>query len=242
MPEYPRSPGFEVVQADAQSYPLDGFDRRFDKRPTIQRGPSIGSGDSVGKVTRSRLIFANACASSNTPYLIENVIGAPLLDLAHSALQGAMFGRLPAGDRTTSTAGSSRFSRSPATGATSKRKGNLVTGEYEGHGRRKRRRPGVDSCRTCKLSRLRDCRTLSSMARCPLLDGDEAHGHRLVLSGRRLGHTGNMLNSLDEQTLKRKKDGSNASPPPAKPPKSPRATSAARSRSPSIVKASSVCS
>jgi len=90
MPEYPRSPGFEVVQADALTYPLDGFDliwaspkcQRY-SAATRQSGDPSSYPDQIAPI-RERL------RSSNTPYVIENVIGAPLLDPI--TLCGAMFG------------------------------------------------------------------------------------------------------------------------------------------------------
>lgn len=84
QPNYP----FTFCQADAMTYPLDGFD-------LIHASPPCQAYSEAGKLrgnehprliepTRSRL------AASGIPYVIENVVGAPLIDPV--MLCGAMFG------------------------------------------------------------------------------------------------------------------------------------------------------
>lgn len=90
MPEYPRGPGFEFVQADALTYPLEGFDliwaspkcQRY-SAATRQSGNPSSYPDQIAPI-RERL------RASRTPFVIENVVGAPLLDPI--TLCGAMFG------------------------------------------------------------------------------------------------------------------------------------------------------
>ena len=90
MPEYPRGPGFEFVQANALTYQLDGFDliwaspkcQRW-SQATRQTGKPKDYPDQIAPI-RERL------HTSGTPFIIENVLGAPLLDPI--TLCGAMFG------------------------------------------------------------------------------------------------------------------------------------------------------
>lgn len=81
---------FEFVQADALTYPLDGFDlvwaspvcKRFSSA-TRTAGTSHRWDDQIAPI-RQRLV------QSGLPYIIENVAGAPLL--SPLTLCGAMFG------------------------------------------------------------------------------------------------------------------------------------------------------
>lgn len=89
QPNYP----YELVQADAMTYPLDGFDF-YHASPPCQpftrashlRDAQGGSPSSLDLLapTRARLIAAGA------PYVIENVPGAPMV--APVVLCGSMFG------------------------------------------------------------------------------------------------------------------------------------------------------
>lgn len=90
MPEYPRKPGFTFIQADALTFPLDGYDfiwaspkcQRYSSA-TRQTGKPESYPDQIAPI-RERL------RASGVPYVIENVLGAPLLDPI--MLCGAMFG------------------------------------------------------------------------------------------------------------------------------------------------------
>ena len=87
QPHYP----FEFHQADALTYPLDGFDA-YHASPPCQAHTMAGQQwRALGKVyteiiplVRERLVLAGK------PYVIENVPGAPLLN--PTILNGAMFG------------------------------------------------------------------------------------------------------------------------------------------------------
>jgi DNA (cytosine-5)-methyltransferase 1 len=89
MPEYPRRPGFTFVQADAFTFPLDGYDfiwaspmcQRYSSA-TRQSGTPEDHPDQIAPI-RERL------RASGKPYIIENVVGAPLLNPI--MLCGAMF-------------------------------------------------------------------------------------------------------------------------------------------------------
>lgn len=90
MPEYPRGPGFTFIQADALTFPLDGFDfvwaspkcQRW-SQATRQTGNPEEHPDQLGPI-RERL------RAAGVPYIIENVLNAPLIDPI--MLCGAMFG------------------------------------------------------------------------------------------------------------------------------------------------------
>jgi len=90
MPEYPRKPGFTFIQADALTFPLDGFDfvwaspkcQRW-SQATRQSGNPDEHPDQLGPI-RERL------RATGVPYIIENVLNAPLIDPI--MLCGAMFG------------------------------------------------------------------------------------------------------------------------------------------------------
>jgi DNA (cytosine-5)-methyltransferase 1 len=90
QPRYP----FEFVQADAMTYPLDGFDA-YAASPPCQDHIRGGSHSPHGTgwmlaATRERL------AAQPSPWVIENVPGAPMR--ADLKLCGCMFGlRIPAG-------------------------------------------------------------------------------------------------------------------------------------------------
>lgn len=84
QPRYP----FEFHQADAMTYPLDGFDAIHASPPcqaysVAQKLQGNLHPDLIGP-TRFRL------TESGKPYVIENVVGAPLLK--PTLLQGTMFG------------------------------------------------------------------------------------------------------------------------------------------------------
>lgn len=84
QPHYP----FEFHQADALTFPLEGFDFIWASPPCqaytlCQRIRDREHPDLVGPI-RERL------ASSDVPWCIENVVGAPLIDPIE--LCGAMFG------------------------------------------------------------------------------------------------------------------------------------------------------
>lgn len=84
----PRYAGDEFVQADALTFPLDGFDAIHASPPcqaysSTQRIRSNTHPDLIGE-TRTRL------ARLGVPFVIENVVGAPLLYPIE--LCGAMFG------------------------------------------------------------------------------------------------------------------------------------------------------
>jgi len=87
QPRYP----FEFHQADALTFPLEGFDvihasppcqrwNAYDRRPMEHRVPRV---DLIGP-TRERV--------QHLPYVIENVYGAPLLSAATVQLCGSSFG------------------------------------------------------------------------------------------------------------------------------------------------------
>ena len=83
QPNYP----FEFVQADAMTYPLDGFDLIHASPPCQAFSWSASrwkrEHPELVASTRDRLL------ASSTPYIIENVIGAPLL--GPTMLCGLMF-------------------------------------------------------------------------------------------------------------------------------------------------------
>jgi DNA (cytosine-5)-methyltransferase 1 len=82
---------FEFHQADAMTFPLDGFDaihasppcQRFSAMSACRRGLASIYPDLVGPL-RERLV------ATGTPYIIENVRGAPLIN--PTMLTGSMFG------------------------------------------------------------------------------------------------------------------------------------------------------
>jgi DNA (cytosine-5)-methyltransferase 1 len=86
QPNYP----FEFKQADAMTYPLDDFDVIHASPPCqhytmMQRiCKNKGSHPDLVEATRERL------KASDKPYIIENVVGAPLIDAI--ILCGTMFG------------------------------------------------------------------------------------------------------------------------------------------------------
>jgi DNA (cytosine-5)-methyltransferase 1 len=90
MLEYPRGPGFTFVQADALTFPLNGYDfiwaspkcQRW-SQATRQTGKPESYPDQIVPI-RERLILGG------TPFVIENVLSAPLRDPI--TLCGAMFG------------------------------------------------------------------------------------------------------------------------------------------------------
>ncbi len=113
--EYP----FEFVQADALSYPLDGFDFVWASPPC--QAHSAATRDKSKHVdlippTRARL------RASGIPHIIENVVGAPLFRAI--TLCGAMFGLGVVRHRL--------FEKSfpLAQPAHVKHAGSIVTGEY----------------------------------------------------------------------------------------------------------------
>jgi DNA (cytosine-5)-methyltransferase 1 len=122
MPEYPRGLGFEFVQADALTFPLNGFDliwaspkcQRWSPA-TRQTGKPKDYPDQIAPI-RERL------RASGTPFVIENVLGAPLL--GPIMLCGAMFGLGVVRHRLCEC---SFFVLAPPH---PKHKGSLVTGEY----------------------------------------------------------------------------------------------------------------
>ena len=89
MPEYPQGDGFAFVQGDALTFPLEGFDliwaspkcQRY-SAATRQTGNPESHPDQIAPI-RERL------RASGTPFIIENVLGAPLVDPI--MLCGAMF-------------------------------------------------------------------------------------------------------------------------------------------------------
>jgi DNA (cytosine-5)-methyltransferase 1 len=122
MPEYPRGPGFEFVQADALTCPLNGFDliwaspkcQRY-SAATRQSGDPSSYPDQIAPI-RERL------RASGAPFVIENVLGSPLLNPI--MLCGAMFGLGVVRHRLFEC---SFFVLAPPH---PKHKGSLVTGEY----------------------------------------------------------------------------------------------------------------
>lgn len=118
QPEYP----FEFVQADALTYPLDGFDLIWASPPcqrysqaTRQTGTQEDHPDLVVPI-RERL------RASGKPYIIENVLNAPLVDPI--MLCGAMFGLGVIRHRLFECSFPLLAPPHP------KHKGSLVTGEY----------------------------------------------------------------------------------------------------------------
>lgn len=89
MREYPKGPGFRFIQGDALTFPLNGFEfiwaspkcQRW-SQATRQSGKPEEYPDQIAPI-RERL------RASGTPYVIENVLDAPLLDPI--MLCGAMF-------------------------------------------------------------------------------------------------------------------------------------------------------
>jgi DNA (cytosine-5)-methyltransferase 1 len=89
MPRYP----FEFVQADAMTYPLDGYDliwasppcQRYSRATVQRRAAGVEYPDLLAD-TRSRL------RQSGLPYIIENVPLAPMIDAV--LLCGTMFDEL----------------------------------------------------------------------------------------------------------------------------------------------------
>ena len=87
MPGYP----FEFIQHDALSFPLDGYDLIHASPPCQAYSDAAAPYRTAGKeypdlieVMRARLV------ASGIPYVIENVVGAPLIDPV--MLCGTMFG------------------------------------------------------------------------------------------------------------------------------------------------------
>lgn len=137
QPHYP----FEFVQADAMTYPLDGFDAIHASPPcqaftALRTMPNARQYDDLLTPTRLRL------DATGTPYIIENVEGAPMVG-AFVRLCGSMFG-LGTGDAElrrhrlfelrgfyTLTPSCAHYTR------------HLVIGVYGGHGRDRRRTVGV---------------------------------------------------------------------------------------------------
>lgn len=122
MPEYPRGPGFTFVQADALTFLLDGFDliwaspkcQRW-SQATRQSGKPEAYPDQIAPI-RDRLI------ASGVPFVIENVLGAPLHDPI--MLCGAMFGLGVVRHRLFECSWQIKRPTHP------KHNGSLVTGEY----------------------------------------------------------------------------------------------------------------
>ena len=81
QPNYP----FEFVQADAMEFPLDGFD-------AIHASPPCQAYTALATGKHPRLIepMRERLASSGVPWVIENVVGAPLRQPV--LLCGSMFG------------------------------------------------------------------------------------------------------------------------------------------------------
>ena len=76
---------FEFVLADAMTFPLEGFDL-IHASPPCQKYVNLSKGEHPDLIApvRARLL------ASGTPYIIENVVGAPLRDPI--MLCGSMFG------------------------------------------------------------------------------------------------------------------------------------------------------
>ncbi len=75
QPHYP----FEFHQADALTYPLDGFDA-IHASPPCQRFSSLRSVMDASKYEDLVEPVRDRLVSSALPYVIENVVGAPLID------------------------------------------------------------------------------------------------------------------------------------------------------------------
>ena len=94
QPRYP----FEFVQADAMTFPLDGFDAIHASPPCQQYSRAMRH---LATTNYPRLInpVRARLAATGLPYVIENVVGSPLpsqttLDGVHGIeLCGTMFGR-----------------------------------------------------------------------------------------------------------------------------------------------------
>lgn len=85
----PRYAGDEFVQADALTFPLDGFDTSHASPPcqahtSMKTMPTAKTHADFVSATRELL------RASRLPYVIENVVGAPLLD--PTMLCGSSFG------------------------------------------------------------------------------------------------------------------------------------------------------
>src|SRR6187200_2858563 len=82
-PRYP----FEFHQADALTYPLDGFDAIHASPPcqaySITKNAHDRQHPEMVEPVRARLV------ASGVPYVIENVVGAPLIDPV--TICGSMF-------------------------------------------------------------------------------------------------------------------------------------------------------
>ena len=83
QPRYP----FRFIQADALTYPLEGFDLIW-ASPPCQGYTQLGSQD--GRHPRLIDPIRERLAASGSPYVIENVVGAPLRNPVQ--LCGSMFG------------------------------------------------------------------------------------------------------------------------------------------------------
>jgi len=81
QPNYP----FEFIQADALEYPLDGFDA-IHASPPCQAYTALATGEHPRLIEPMR----ERLASSGVPWVIENVVGAPLRRPV--LLCGSMFG------------------------------------------------------------------------------------------------------------------------------------------------------
>ena len=92
QPHYP----FEFIQADAMTFPLDGFDAIHASPPCQAYSPHVSSSDSRWVPTRGkaepRLIAAIRERIAGRPYAIENVYGARGALAWPVLLCGSMFG------------------------------------------------------------------------------------------------------------------------------------------------------
>jgi DNA (cytosine-5)-methyltransferase 1 len=84
QPRYP----FEFVQADATTYPLDGFDAIHASPPC--QAYSVTASLHTAEYPRLIEPIRHRLAATGRPYLIENVVGAPLLNPVR--LCGSSFG------------------------------------------------------------------------------------------------------------------------------------------------------
>jgi DNA (cytosine-5)-methyltransferase 1 len=90
MPEYPTGDGFTFVQADALTFPLGGFDFIW-ASPKCQRwSPATRQSGTPEKYPDQIVPVRERLRATGKPYVIENVLGAPLFDPI--MLCGAMFG------------------------------------------------------------------------------------------------------------------------------------------------------
>lgn len=137
----PRFP-FEFIQADAMVFPLDGFDAIHASPPcqrfcTLKRMYNALPHDDLLTPTRTRL------RESGLPYIIENVVGAPMQD--YIVLCGTAF------DLGVDDAELWRHRRFevepliiPAPPCSHKRKPRVI-GVYGGHGRDRRRKANTQN-------------------------------------------------------------------------------------------------